>query len=116
MNFLRSVWDFLGRLFSPNTQKAIFGGIRRATPYLAQALEYVRLAELVVGPDRTPTKVLRVADQLGVHQFISAAPNDDELRTALRDIVVKALRLAFPGAKTSLLNLAVEIAVSSLRK
>lgn len=116
MEWLKAVWDLFGKLFSPSTQKAICNGVRRAAPYVSYALEMVRLGAEFTSSARTCGTVLRFADALGVYPILRTDATDEELGSAMRDIVARALRMKFPDAKLSVLNLAIEIAVGSLKR
>jgi hypothetical protein len=117
MNWLKAIGSFFKGLFSKQTADAILAGVRKASPYIATALQLAGVvASIVGGPaGRTVAAVLAAAAQLGVESLLKPDATDAELGTAMRDIVVAALRKRFPNATTAQLNLAVELAVNALK-
>lgn len=116
MDWLKKVWDRFVSFFSTSVQEKLFRSIRATAPYIEYALNLVELADKVNIGGRSAKKILDLASQWGVRQFISVDASDLELATALRDVVVKALQYKFPEASTSVLNRVVEICVGVLRE
>jgi hypothetical protein len=117
VNFLKKIVAFFVGLFSKKTADAILAGIRQAAPYVSSALQLAAtVAGVVGGPaGRTVATVVQAAGRLGVDALIARDATDAQLGTALRDIVVAALKKEFPNASTADLNRAVELAVGALK-
>ncbi len=117
MSWIRKIAAFIAALFSGTTAQAILNGIRRAAPYVSEALELATLGASICGgaAGRTVATVVQFATRLGVPALLVPNATDAQLGTAMRDIVVAALKLKFPEADTASLNRAVEIAVGALR-
>ena len=117
MNWLKSVFSFLGSLFSAKTANAILAGIRKAAPYVAEAMELSALAASVVGgpTGKTIAAALTVADKFGVQVLIKPGATDAEIGVAIRDAIAKALKLKFPDATDADLNRAIELAYGAVR-
>jgi hypothetical protein len=117
MNFLKKIAAFFVGLFSKKTADAILAGIRKAAPYIESAMKLAGVvAGIIGGPaGKTVAAVLAAAAQLGVDAIVKPDATDAEIGTALRDIVVAALRKQFPDASLADLNRAVELAVGALK-
>ncbi len=117
MNWFGKIVNFLRGLFSRKTADAILGGIRKTAPYIDTAIELVQIGAAIVGGPvgRTVATVLEFAQKLGVDALLKPDATDAELGTAMRDIVVNALRVKYPEASTSDLNRAVELAVGATK-
>ena len=117
MSWISKVATFIASFFSPKTANAILAGIRKAAPYLSAAIELSGMAAAIVGGPAgvTISTVLAAADKFGVEAFIKPDATDADLKTAIRDAIVKALKLKFPTASTSDLNRAVELAYGAVK-
>ena len=115
MDWLKAAFDWLWGLFPKPVARRIYSGIRRTAPYLGPALEIAGLAATIMPGGRTVAGILAVAQKLGVDALLKSDATDAELDVAIRDVVVAALRLKFPGAGTADLNRAVELAVGAIQ-
>lgn len=117
MNFLKKIGQFFDSLFSKRTADAVMEGVRKAAPYIGMAMQITGIvAGITGGPaGRTIGTVLQAANELGVQSLVRQGATDEELATAMRDIVVASLRKKFPGASTADLNRAIELAVGAIR-
>ena len=118
MGWLKKVWDFMGKLFSPSTANAIMLGIRAAAPYVQTALTLCSAAQALApreAPGKTFGTVMRYADYLNIPFVFDGEVTELKVQTALRDLTVKALRAKFPEASAADLNRAVEIAVGAIK-
>ena len=117
MSLLSKIGAFFSSLFSAQTAAAILNGIRAASPYISAAMELSGMAAGIIGGPAgvTISGVLAVADKFGVRALIKPGATDADLKTAIRDSVVDALRMKFPNASTSDLNRAVELAYGAVK-
>ncbi len=117
MSWLKAIGAFFAGLFTKKTADAVLAGVRKAAPYVSSALQLAAVVASVVGGPAGATvgTVLAAASKLGVDALLKPDATDAELGTAMRDIVVAALRKKFPDATTAQLNLAVELAVNALK-
>lgn len=117
MSWINSVGNFFKNLFSSKTGAAILNGIKKAAPYINEAIQLATIAAGFIGgpAGATVAGVLAFAEKYGIEAVVKPGATDAEIKTAIRDAVVAVLRLKFPDASASDLNRAVELAVGSLK-
>lgn len=117
MNWLKSVIAFFAGLFSKGTADKILAGIRKAAPYLELALKLSSTAATILGGPvgKSVSGVIAIADEFGVPVILAPEASDDEIGTAIRDAIAKAIRLKFPAASMADINRAIEIAYGAVK-
>lgn len=112
MNIFNRIVNFFKRLFSKETGEAIERALDKAAPYVAQAMPIVeRIAAIT--PWQTDDEILRAYREYDLEYLFD--PSKDR-KVLLRDLAVAAIRgLSKDVPSTSLLNLAVELAVNALK-
>lgn len=117
MNWLKKVASFFASIFSPKTATAILNGIRRAQPYIDLALKLSATAAAIIGgpAGKTVAGVLAVANEFGVDTLVRSDATDEQIGTAIRDAIAKAIQLKFPDASAADLHRAIEIAYGAVR-
>lgn len=108
-----SMFRFFKNLFSRKTLTAIDNALHLAAPYVAMALPIVE--EIIrLTPTRSDDEILALLQHFGVLKVFDAQADRGVI---LRDIAVKVIRTKVKDpVKTSVLNLAVELAANSLKQ
>jgi hypothetical protein len=110
MNWISSLFGKIKRFFAPEFGNRIVEGVRVAAPYIETAYELVQAAA-AAAPNKRLDQLLIAAQTLGV----PALWRSDDPGSALREIVVMALRKKFPGVPDRVLNRAIELAYGAIR-
>jgi hypothetical protein len=110
---MRSILRFFKNLFSKKSIDAIEHALQVAAPYVAMAMPIVEeIAKLT--PTRSDDEILAVLKTFGLHEgFYREADRGGLLRDIATEVVSRNVK---DPVKTSVLNLAVELAYNATRK
>lgn len=98
-------------LFGKPLLRKVFGGLKKAEPYLPEIYDYVRtVAQLT--PTRSDDEIMRVADMFGVPLLLEPGADKGEV---LAEIVLEVARRKWPNVPERVLRRAVELAYGAVR-
>ncbi len=116
MNFFKpfkAIGKFFKNVFSKKTLAAIESTLNKVGPIVQVALPVVRQIAALT-PMRTDDEILRLLDHYGITKVVTA----ENRAIVLRDVAVEALKTKYnlTDQETSMLNLAVELAVQTMKE